>query len=62
MNVKERVYGIVDEKGLKLTKVAEKAKVSRDTIARWDKVSPTLDKLQSVADALEVDIVTLIKD
>lgn len=62
MNVKEKVYGIVEERGLKLTKVAEKAKVSRDTIARWDKVSPTLDKLQSVADALEVDIVTLIKD
>lgn len=62
MNVKQNIYNIISDKGLKITRVAEKAKISRDTIAKWDKASPTLDNLMAVADALEVPITELIKD
>lgn len=62
MNTKEKIYLLKEKKGLSLTKIAESAGVSRDTIMRWDKQSPSLRVLQKVADTLEVPVTELIGD
>lgn len=62
MNVKEKIYAIKDKKDMTLEQIAERAELSRDTIMKWDKNSPSIKNLKKVANALGVPLKELIED
>ncbi len=53
-----RIKEIISEKGLTITGIAEKMGIAQPSLSNIinEKVTPSLDMLQRIADALEVDI------
>ena len=53
-----RIKEIISEKGLTITGIAEKMGIAQPSLSNIinEKATPSLDMLQRIADALEVDI------
>lgn len=57
--MKLRIKEIANAKGLQLKDVAKKMGIAQETITRAIKRNPTIKTLESIAEALEVDITEL---
>jgi transcriptional regulator with XRE-family HTH domain len=64
MSIGEKVRKIRKEKGLSIMDLKEKTGLSKSTISDLenDKSSPTIDTLQKIADALDVDVRDFFED
>ena len=56
MNLRDRIRELANAKGMSLPNLESKLGFGNGTIVRWDKASPTAEKLQKVADELEVSV------
>lgn len=54
MNLRDRIRILAKEKGMSLPNLESKLGFGNGTIVRWDKASPTAEKLEKVADELGV--------
>ena len=52
MNVLDRIRKILDEKAMSISELERLSDISRGTVGKWDKVVPSADKLQRVAQTL----------
>ena len=52
MNVLDRIRKILDEKDMSISELERLSNISRGTVGKWDKVIPSADKLQRVAQTL----------
>ncbi|WP_295234940.1 helix-turn-helix transcriptional regulator [Veillonella sp.] len=60
--LKSRIQYLAKTKGLSLTKVEEQLGFGNGTITKWDKSSPSIDKLRQVAELLNVSVDFLLGD
>lgn len=60
MNLKEKIHLLAKEKGISIPTLERKAGLGKSTISKWDKSSPTIEKLQAVADVLGVPVSRLL--
>lgn len=60
--LKSRIQYLARKKGLSLTKIEEKLGFGNGTITKWDRSSPSIDKLRLVAELLNVSIDFLLGD
>lgn len=51
---------IAKSKGMSVSEVERNAKLGRSSICKWDTSSPTLDSLEKVASAMDIDVTDLI--
>ena len=56
MNLRDRIRELAKEQGMSLPNLEAKLGFGNGTIVRWDKASPTAEKLQKVADELGVSV------
>ena len=56
MTIKERISVLAKRQNITLQKIESDLDFGRGTISRWDKSSPSVDKLQQVAQYLNVSI------
>ena len=56
MTIKERISVLAKHQNITLQKIESDLDFGRGTISRWDKSSPSVDKLQQVAQYLNVSI------
>lgn len=56
----EIIRKLCNEKGTNIRKLEQSVGFGNGTIARWDKNSPSVDKVQKVADALGVSISVIL--
>lgn len=56
----DTIKEVCKEKGITIASVEKKANLSNGTISKWNKSSPTVDKLQAVAVVLKVKIEKLL--
>lgn len=56
----DTIKELCKEKGISIASVEKKANLSNGTISKWNKSSPTIDKLQAVAAVLKVKIDKLL--
>ncbi len=61
MSLKENIRKYSKEKGIPVYKLEEEIGVSKGSISKWDDVKPSVDKVKSVADYLDVSIEELLK-
>lgn len=61
MNVYNNVAEIAKKKGMPLRKLESEAGISTGAISKWRTSSPTIDKLQAVANVLGVKVDKLLK-
>lgn len=54
------ISSICKQRGISLQEVEDAIGIGRKTIYRWDKVSPSIDKVKAVADYLGVSVDTLL--
>lgn len=52
MNVLDRIRKIVNEKDMSISELERLSDISRGTVGKWNKVVPSADKLQRVAQTL----------
>ena len=50
MNLRDKIRELAKEQGMSLPNLEAKLGFGNGTIVRWDKASPTAEKLQKVAD------------
>lgn len=50
----ERVKQLCKERGLTITKLEDKLDIPSNTIYQWKRISPSLDKLEKIADYFNV--------
>jgi len=56
----DNIRRLCSESGITLTELESKAGIGKNTIYKWDSVSPSIDKVYLVAKALGVTIEELI--
>ena len=56
MNLRDKIRELAKEQGMSLPNLEAKLGFGNGTIVRWDKASPTAEKLQKVADELGVSV------
>lgn len=56
----EKIRNLCEKKGISVYALEKSAGLGNGTIGGWKTSSPTLDKLQSVANVLEVEISVLV--
>lgn len=56
-----QIQRLCKERKLPVIKLEEEAGISRNSIFRWDKNSPSVDKVKRVADRLGVTVDELLK-
>ncbi|MCC2250536.1 helix-turn-helix domain-containing protein [Virgibacillus sp. AGTR] len=56
MNTLERVKKLCKERGITVAKLEEELEIPKNTIYQWKRISPSLDKLKSIADYFNVSI------
>lgn len=56
----DTIKELCKEKGISIASVEKKANLSNGSISKWNKSSPTIDKLQAVAAVLKVKIDKLL--
>lgn len=52
MNVLDRIRKILSEKDMSISELERLSDIARGTVGKWDKVIPSADKLQRVAQTL----------
>lgn len=52
----DKIKGVCKEKGVSVSLVEKESGLSNGTISKWNKSSPTVDKLKAVADYFGVSI------
>ena len=62
MTIKEKISILAKENGLTLQKLEEELGFGGGTISRWEKSSPSVDKLQKVATLFGITIDELLHD
>lgn len=55
-SLKERIKALANHRGLGLPKLEAELGFGNGTIVKWDKSSPSVDKLQKVADYFDVSV------
>lgn len=56
MDLLERIQALCDERGITVAELEREAGVAQRTIYKWGKQSPSAERLQLVADYLEVSV------
>lgn len=56
----DRIKEICSEKGISVRQVEISAGLTNGTISKWNKSSPTVENLKSVADVLKIKVDKLI--
>lgn len=56
------IKAICEERGISVTSIEKQAGLGNGTISKWDKASPTIEKLKPVADVLGCSIDELIAE
>lgn len=56
----ERIRTLAKEQGMSISKLEDSLGFGNGTISRWDKSSPSIEKLQAVGKALNVSIAFLL--
>lgn len=56
MTLRDRIRGLANKKGMSLPVLEATLGFGNGTIVRWDKSSPTVEKLQKVADFFNVSV------
>lgn len=56
MSIKDVIKQLAKESGTNMTKLEQELGFGNGTILKWDKASPSIDKLQAVADYFNVSI------
>ena len=56
----ERIRALAKEQGMSISKLEDSLGFGNGTISRWDKSSPSIEKLQAVGKALNVSIAFLL--
>ena len=56
------IQQLCKERGISIARLEKETGIGNATIGRWDKSSPTVAKLKSVADFFGVTVDDLIKD
>ena len=59
-SLKENIKRIAKEKGVKIMQMEKDLGFSEHYISKWDKYSPSIDKVIAVADYLGVSVNTLV--
>jgi transcriptional regulator with XRE-family HTH domain len=54
MNTLERVKKLCKERGITVARLEEELEIPKNTIYQWKRISPSLDKIQSIADYFNV--------
>lgn len=57
-----KIKNLCRERGLTLRQLEEKANLGKCSVYNWSKHCPSADRLQRVADVLEVKVDELLKD
>lgn len=60
MSLKERIRALCFDNGINIPKLESALGFGNSTISKWDVVSPSLSKLQKVADYFDVSVSYLI--
>lgn len=60
MSIVDRIQKLCDQKGINLSNLQKELGFSNGSIYRWDKSSPSVDKLQKVAEYFEVSTDSLL--
>lgn len=58
----EKIQTVAMEKGLSIAEVERRANIGNGTISKWKTSSPSVDNLNKVAKALDVDINNLMPE
>lgn len=62
MLVGTKVKEIAKKKGISLNQLEKDTKIATGSISKWDKISPSFEKVCNVAKALDVNVDELIGD
>lgn len=64
MIISERIFAIMQEKGISQKELSEKTGISQSTISDWKrkKTNPSADKLKVICDVLRVTLYELLAD
>lgn len=57
----DKIKEIAKEKEVPIYKIEEECGFSQGSMCKWNEVSPSWDKVQKVADVLDIPISSLIK-
>ncbi len=57
----ERIKELCKQKGMSIRELERKCGLGHATIAKWDKSSPTLKNLKTVANQLDVPVCELVE-
>ena len=61
MQIYDRIKAIAKEKKITIAEIERKAGLGNASIGKWNRVSPKVDTLQKVADALGVSVSEIIE-
>ena len=61
-NLLKRIKSICESKGLSLRQLEQEAGLALNTISRWEKNKPSIDKVKKVADTLGVTMDELLRE
>lgn len=58
----KRIKSICESKGMSLRQLEQEAGLALNTISRWEKNKPSIDKVKKVADTLGVTMDELLRE
>lgn len=61
-NLLKRIKSICESKGMSLRQLEQEAGLALNTISRWEKNKPSIDKVKKVADTLGVTMDELLRE
>lgn len=61
MYILANVQALCEKKGISINELEQKLRFGKSTIRKWDNVSPTIDKLQAVANFFHVKVDRLLR-
>ena len=62
MLIGTKVKEIAKNKGISLNQLEKDTKIATGSISKWDKISPSFEKVCNVAKALDINVDELIGD
>ena len=57
----EKIKALANEKNLSINKIEEDCDISFGSICKWDKITPSVDKVQRVAEYLGITLDDLLE-
>ena len=61
MYILANIQALCEKKGITINELEQKLGFGKSTIRKWDSVSPTIDKLQAVANFFHVKVDRLLR-